>query len=208
MHSQKVILRIPETSMTDDQCKMVGTIGVASAIFDGVVFHGYNEKALSGFDDISPISGDKQCGVKNGEKSVCMFWAKSGISTVYAKPCMMNIPDSIVEKYSLIELFAGGFAGWSQAACVLQTLGVAWESTVAVELDKCIAQMYADNSRCEIIDADDVNFCLDESLTADRKGSVIFRGSVCDRRFTRLVPWMQRQVVTIPVHARLGRRYQ
>lgn len=197
VHSQKVILRIPETSMTDDQCKMVGTIGVASAIFDGVVFHGYNEKALSGFDDISPISGDKQCGVKNGEKSVCMFWAKSGISTVYAKPCMMNIPDSIVEKYSLIELFAGGFAGWSQAACVLQTLGVAWESTVAVELDKCIAQMYADNSRCEIIDADDVNFCLDESLTADRKGSVIFRGSVCDRRFTRLVPWMQRQVVTI-----------
>lgn len=58
VHSQKVILRIPETSMTDDQCKMVGTIGVASAIFDGVVFHGYNEKALSGFDDISPISGE------------------------------------------------------------------------------------------------------------------------------------------------------
>ena len=222
--SQTVILKLPETSMTNEQCKLVGMIGLANAVYDGKILREEGDEMTGEFGDVSPIfdrtveripkfasefekSSIHQCvsrgqesqqrEIENGKQYTHVFCAMSGISTIYLKPCVMSLPDTISEKYSLIELFAGGFAGWSQAACVLQKLGVAWESTVAVELDKCIGQMYANNCCCEIIDADDINFCMSNSLTAERKGSILFRGSVCDRGFTKLVPWMHRQVATI-----------
>ena len=204
-HQQKLILRIPGDSMTQKQCMQVGTIGIAHATYEGLTsitgFSSHCSKsveAVTGFDELSPVSKSV-----NGEKPILpeqcirMFSVKQGHSTVHVKPCVMSIPDAVVEKYSLIELFAGGFAGWSQAMVVLQRLGVAWESVTAIEIDKCIAQMYATNHCCEIIDADDVNFHVNNLIVAERNHPIVFRGSVCDRRFSKLIPWMHRQVATV-----------
>ena len=191
-HPQTVILKIPDTTMTVEQCRVVGTMGISNATFDGL----FQQSFESNNSDSQKFRGTHY-DIGTGERSLRVFSAKNGVSNIYAKPCVDKIPESISEKYSLIELFAGGFAGWSQAACVLQRIGITWESTVAVEIDKCIAQVYANNCGSEVFDAENVAFCLDDTLTADRKGSILFRGSVCDRRFTRLVPWMHRLVTTV-----------
>ena len=158
----------------------------------------------SGFSPVGPFGVERdqeapKWARRSFGKSVMLpvFHAKQNFSTIHVKPRIDRLPGQMQDKFALVELFAGGFSGWSEAVHVMRQCGISWESVLGVEIDKCVAHVYACNNSCVVVDADDLAFGQNQTLLAEHDGHTLFRGSVCDRRFMKLVPWKQRVAVAM-----------
>ena len=198
---------IPEDSLLSIECSLVDSMSIRGARTEGqlaleqfqsmqhcVCFH--QERVLPvdrvGNDDehvslVPPIDG--------------LFWALGvvdGESSLHLTPKEFLKHDDGNDQFTLLELFAGGFAGWHRAAEIMTTCHVKWASTLAVEIDRCVAQVYANNHVSQVHDCEDPFFQNGVSLKSGHfVGSQLFRGSVLHSGVARLVPWMHRVITAI-----------
>ena len=101
--------------------------------------------------------------------------------------------------WTFVELFAGSFAGWKQAANVMSKHGFTWESTHAVEYNEQIAALYQLNhGTFRVLNGHDSDFATPLSVTRsdDFRDSLIV-GDVRDFAWTKTIPWDSNMVVAM-----------
>eukprot|EP00438_Fugacium_kawagutii_P009518 Skav209791 [mRNA] locus=scaffold1201:13767:18878:- [translate_table: standard] len=129
------------------------------------------------------------------EVKVLRFHLESEVSQVFPKMHPLPTPS----KWSLVELFAGGFAGWKQATGAMNKLQVPWDSTHAVELREEIAQLY-----CKTVDIhrafkedDEVLKGLFPLQMNSTLGNTMFCGDVRNPDWVKLVPWSNHVIAAV-----------
>ena len=116
--------------------------------------------------------------------------------------CSMVLPKATCEDklpWFHLELFAGGFGGWKQAAAVLQSqLNVRMQS-LAVEIDHDIAGCYAKSFGVPVCFwADDIRLNMPVPFFGPfPHDDMMFVGDVAEKNWVKLVPWATRVVCTM-----------
>lgn len=125
---------------------------------------------------------------------VLTFHVDTMASSVYPK-CM----DNEVQDWSMVELFAGGLAGWKQAVIAMNNQGMRWESTHAVELVQDIAEAYCASYHIDHVFSASHEACQGPymSLDGDSSLSTMFVGDVKDFTWIKCTPWQRRLLVAI-----------
>eukprot|EP00438_Fugacium_kawagutii_P015123 Skav226484 [mRNA] locus=scaffold744:14189:19270:+ [translate_table: standard] len=121
------------------------------------------------------------------EVKILLFHLEEEVSQVYPK----RKPFDDEVKWSLVELFAGGFAGWKQATQSMTKLNVPWVSTHAVEIQKDVAALY-----CKSFDVEHVFHEGDVGLRnlfplhfESTLGDTMYCGDIQNPDWIKLVPW-------------------
>ena len=116
--------------------------------------------------------------------------------------CSMVLPKATCDDklpWFHLELFAGGFGGWKQAAAVLQSqLNVRMQS-LAVEIDHDIAGCYAKSFGVPVCFwADDIRLNMPVPFFGPfPHDDIMFVGDVAEKNWVKLVPWATRVVCTM-----------
>ena len=200
-------LHVPEDTLLSIECSLIESLSIRGAKSEGQMAL---DQIQSGhhcvcFDQkrVLPVEhvgiGSEQVPTVFSDDEI--FWAFGvigGETSLHLTPKEWLKFDDGNEQFTLLELFAGGFAGWHRAAEIMATCHVKWASTLAVEIDRCVAQVYANNHVSQMYDCDDPFFREGVSLKSGHVvGSQLFRGSVLHPGFARLMPWMHRVITAI-----------
>lgn len=198
---------IPEDSLLSIECSMIDRMSIKGAKGEGTVnweqfssIHGcvcFQHGRVLPVE--SPRMGSEHFPQNRPDDGV--FWAFgviSGKSSLHLTPKDWLRNDNGEVHFTLLELFAGGFAGWHRASEIMAKCHIKWASTLAVEIDRCVAQVYANNHVSHVYDCEDPFFHEGVSVKSGHLvGSHLFRGSVLHPGVARLIPWMHRVITAI-----------
>eukprot|EP00438_Fugacium_kawagutii_P002016 Skav204963 [mRNA] locus=scaffold3912:113355:118505:- [translate_table: standard] len=129
------------------------------------------------------------------EVKILLFRVESDVSQVFPKVEANQLAD----EWSLVELFAGGFAGWKQASKAMTKMGVPWKSTHAVEIREDIAKLYCKTFAVNHIFAE-TDGKLDDLFPLNAHpvlGDTMYIGDIRNPDWIKLVPWANKIVAAI-----------
>ena len=197
----------PEDTLLSSECSMIENISIRGAKGEGSItmeqFRSVHPCVCFHHECVLPVGNPRVCfeqspPMRSEENFLWAFGVVGGKSSLHFTPKEWLKHDNGDAHFTLMELFAGGFAGWHRAAEVMAKCHVKWASTLAVELDRCIAQVYANNHVSQVHDCEDPFFQKGVSMKGGHfVGSQLFRGSVLHPGFARLMPWMHHVITAI-----------